>query len=296
MMFRAGIAADLDRAAARVRRVLDRGAVDRIAGFIEGARTVDGGFADRGGKSDLYYTLFGVASTRALRGRIRRRDLGAYLDRQALDPLDLVHLTCLIQCQRLCHPLGVPRRTRRQVLVNMARFRTPDGGFAEQGSRPDATPYGTYLAVLAHDVLGSRIPDEDHLSAVASRLLRHSLSSPCGPLGLSATASAILVAQSLGCEIAVDQAVAQLNRFRPANTGFLACVDAPSPDLLSTAVAAFTRRRLGRPIAGVEAAEIAAFVQSLWHEKGGFRGGEHDDDPDCEYTFYGLLALGSLTP
>jgi hypothetical protein len=36
------------------------------------------------------------------------------------------------------------------------------------------------------------------------------------------------------------------------------------------------------------------FVDSLWNAEGGFHGNWTDDELDCEYTFYGLLALGHL--
>ena len=36
------------------------------------------------------------------------------------------------------------------------------------------------------------------------------------------------------------------------------------------------------------------FVESLWDDSGGFRGHLLDPVADCEYTFYGLLALGAL--
>jgi len=35
-------------------------------------------------------------------------------------------------------------------------------------------------------------------------------------------------------------------------------------------------------------------VQSLWHEDGGFSSQQLDTTTDCEYTYYGLLALGCL--
>jgi hypothetical protein len=37
------------------------------------------------------------------------------------------------------------------------------------------------------------------------------------------------------------------------------------------------------------------FVDSLWSNAGGFHGHWGDDHLDCEYTYYGLLALGHLS-
>jgi len=34
------------------------------------------------------------------------------------------------------------------------------------------------------------------------------------------------------------------------------------------------------------------FIDSLWTAEGAFHGSWADDEPDAEYTFYGLVALG----
>ena len=66
------------------------------------------------------------------------------------------------------------------------------------------------------------------------------------------------------------------------------------PDLLSTAVALHALSSLERPPA--DHADITLdFVDTLWTNRGGFHGHWADDDLDCEYTFYGLLALGHLS-
>ena len=37
------------------------------------------------------------------------------------------------------------------------------------------------------------------------------------------------------------------------------------------------------------------FIDSLWTSRGAFYGHWADDTLDCEYTYYGLLALGHLS-
>ena len=69
--------------------------------------------------------------------------------------------------------------------------------------------------------------------------------------------------------------------------------DAPVPDLLSTATALHALSSLHTPIDGIREACLD-FVDSLWTSQGAFYGTWADDVPDCEYTFYGLLALGHL--
>jgi len=37
------------------------------------------------------------------------------------------------------------------------------------------------------------------------------------------------------------------------------------------------------------------FIDTLWNSQGAFYGTWEDDALDCEYTYYGLLALGHLS-
>ena len=47
----------------------------------------------------------------------------------------------------------------------------------------------------------------------------------------------------------------------------------------------------------VQMAQLAEGLgfDSLWNAAGGFHGNWTDDTLDCEYTYYGLLALGHLS-
>jgi len=47
-------------------KLLDTQTIDEIKDFIKSQHTKQGGFADKGGKCDLYYTLFGCYITEAL--------------------------------------------------------------------------------------------------------------------------------------------------------------------------------------------------------------------------------------
>ena len=79
-----------------------------------------------------------------------------------------------------------------------------------------------------------------------------------------------------------------------ASGGFVATPAAPVPDLLSTATGLHALATLHVPLTGVYESCLD-FVDSLWTNRGGFFGSWVDDTLDCEYTYYGLLALGHLT-
>jgi hypothetical protein len=68
---------------------------------------------------------------------------------------------------------------------------------------------------------------------------------------------------------------------------------APMPDLLSTATALHALAGLQAPLDAIRE-PCLDFVDSLWTGKA-FCGHWSDDVEDCEYTYYGLLAIGHLS-
>jgi hypothetical protein len=107
------------------------------------------------------------------------------------------------------------------------------------------------------------------------------------------TAAATLLFKTLGRDIDSHWTVWLLDRCQSSG-GFLATPKAPVPDLLSTATGLHALTTLKAPLDGVQEACLD-FVDSLWTNRGGFYGSWLDDTLDCEYTYYGLLALGHLT-
>jgi prenyltransferase beta subunit len=78
--------------------------------------------------------------------------------------------------------------------------------------------------------------------------------------------------------------------------GFTAITFAGStgiPDLLSTATALHALSLAGVSV-GDRREKHLDYLDSLWSPQGGFRGHAADEVVDCEYTYYGLLSLGSL--
>ena len=91
-----------------------------------------------------------------------------------------------------------------------------------------------------------------------------------------------------------DELTAWLLARHHRDGGFFATPQAPIPDLLSTATALHALTGMHADIARIQE-PCLDFVDSLWNNKGGFHGNWGDDDIDCEYTFYALLALGHLS-
>ena len=76
--------------------------------------------------------------------------------------------------------------------------------------------------------------------------------------------------------------------------GFLAAPQAPIPDLLSTATALHALAGLHVDFEHLKESCLD-FIDTLWTPRGSFFGHWGEDILDCEYTYYGLLALGHLS-
>src|SRR5689334_14538510 len=137
-------------------------ASDLVRQFLASQLLPDGGFADRSGKSDLYYTVFGLESTIAL-----RRDppnSSAYLEQFAEgDGLDFVHLACLCRCWANLSRGDFRRIPREAILRRLEGFRSRDGGFAQTPGAETGTLYAAFLAFGAYQDFQIELPDPGRL-------------------------------------------------------------------------------------------------------------------------------------
>jgi len=117
---------------------------------------------------------------------------------------------------------------------------------------------------------------------------------PGMPIGsTTTTAAAVTLCRHLGLPLAEGTAEWLLAR-QHSSGGFLAVPAAPLPDLLSTAVTLHALDSMQVPLSRVKE-PCLDFIDTLWSAEGGFHGHWADDHLDCEYTYYGLLALGHLS-
>lgn len=271
---------------------LERRAATQLAAFVVSRQHSDGGFCGRDGASDLYYTLFGLMCCHAA-GHAPASAVGDYLAGfTAPADLDLVHLACLVRARAIAlGPEGV-KKDGAAVLC-LESFRSEEGGYGLARSLARGSVYAGFLAFLAYDDLGLVVPDPQGLqSSVGAHATADGGYADAGDTATTTvTAAALLLLSALGMP---PGAVATecLRAMRCPTGGFRASMDAPVPDLLSTASALYALSHLGGVTEDTGVACIE-YVEGLWQEAGGFCGSEFDRVPDCEYTFYGLLALGS---
>ena len=254
----------------------------RIAGFVLAQQHADGGFRGRSSASDLYYTFFAIRALNALGVALPVSPMAAHLRgfRRGED-LDFVHLACLA-----CASGDVlPGERDEDVLGRLETFRVAEGGYSEKRGAVQPTAYGAFLAVLAYEAQGMPVPNREALARSVASLT---------PNVTTAVAARVILLGALG--IAPPASVGKGLLARAARGGgFRAAFLAPMADLLSTATALCALRALGQPLDGIREAGLD-FVDSLWHDSGGFLGHALDLTPDCEYTYYALLSLGVLAP
>ena len=268
----------------------------RLEAFIRSQVSPGGGFADRSGRADLYYTVFGIESLSALGLEVPRGPLRNYLEGFGDGAgLDLVHLACLVRCWSAC--LGEPPAGRRRRLLELlAEHRTSDGGYALRPGTEAGTAYGCFLALGICQDLHVELPRPGDVLAFLETL-RAGAGGYGNSAGLSlaqvpATAAAATVRRHL--DSPPEPTVAEwLLAQRRQDGGFAAAPIVPRSDLLSTATAVHTLAHMGVPLDELRG-DTRAFVEGLWCDSGGFRSQGGEESPDCEYTFYALLTLGHL--
>ncbi len=311
-----------------------------VHGFLLRQQNADGGFNDRGGKSDPYYTVFGLEGLSSLQihGPQSALDGPDVIERTKNylrsfgdgAGLDFVHLCSLARCWAAILTLGSTEicqtDTRDRILRCIESYRTGNGGYNPIPGAAFGTAYGAFLALGAYQDLNQDLPEPLRLvqslktlettdgawtnerteqqgggkdAGGGSRHIFPASSLRAAASGLrtdgatNATAAAANVLRNLRLPLNLSVGEWLLAQAHPQG-GFLAAPGAPLPDLLSTATALHTLAGLQVSFAPVKE-PCLDFIDTLWTNEGGFYGHWGDDHLDCEYTYYGLLALGHLS-
>lgn len=271
-------------------------ATDLVREFVISHQHSDGGFCDRSGDPDLYYSVFGLGCMMALDMPLDEGREASYLRRfDAGEDLDLIHFSALCRCWSA---IGGPDKALRQRLEDrLASFKAGDGGYHVTPGAPMGNPYGNFMALGAMQDLEIEPPDVNALVAgclahgAKDGGLANDLNLPMGNVPAVAASEAVL--RNLGTTLPGVHGD-WLERQAYGEGGFFAVPQAPMPDLLSTATALHALRGMDRDLEPYREACLD-FIDSLWVNKGSFYGSWGETYLDCEYTFYGLLALGHLS-
>ncbi|MCE9519622.1 MAG: terpene cyclase/mutase family protein [Verrucomicrobia bacterium] len=268
-----------------------------VADFVKSRLTDAGGFADRDGRPDLYYTVFGLEAMLALQLEPGAGNVAEYLVKSAkAESLDFVHACSLARCGAALQRNFFVDEARDALVRRIQAFQTPDGGFHGAPERTHGSAYGALLAWGALSDLDASLLEPQQLLG-SLRMLQLADGSFANERGLeqgstSATAAALILFRHLQEPPPVQSGTWLLEQ-QHVSGGFLATPKAPLPDLLSTAVALHALDGL-EILSQMDRERCLDFVDSLWSAEGGFHGHWADDALDVEYTYYGLLALGHL--
>jgi prenyltransferase beta subunit len=253
--------------------MLDINAYNDLKNYIGGRTHPSGGFKDRAGKPDLYYTLFGTFLAEALELQEILNTTRHYIENEIRihEPVG-VHLHC---ASILASKLSADKRLKSDL---QKRIRTNlDDTLLKNPA------YGMFVTMLACYYSG------DYKGFF--RIRKHLKSLPLNEHVPSTVLAALAVLQHTFRRSTGDL-TNKLMEFYDGHGGFRAVNTAPVPDLLSTAVTLYSFYFTRQDLRSIKP-ECLVFIDSLYQE-GGFGANILDPEPDIEYTFYGLLALGSL--
>lgn len=269
-----------------------------VADFLRGQLNDDGGFKNRAGDSDLYYSVFGIEGLLALRAELPVPQVASYLRGfGGGDSLDLVHASCLLRCWAAMPPEVRREAPRKEVLRRVAHYRASDGSYGTEPGADHGTLYGCFMATGAYQDAGTELPDPPAVQRCIHRLRAADGGYANGddlPMGLTpSSAAAATLLRNLGEPVPMELAAWLLARHHK-DGGFFATPLAPIPDLLSTATALHAISGMQSSLEAVKE-PCLDFIDSLWTNRGTFYGNWTEDVTDCEYTYYALLALGHLS-
>ncbi|MCY3023959.1 MAG: terpene cyclase/mutase family protein [Planctomycetota bacterium] len=289
---------------------------EKHARWIMAQQRPEGGFANRRGEPDLYYTAFALRSLSTL-GRLdtetAQRAMRFLLDRleqpeaaRVKQPrgalCDAVMATSwwdsLALCEEVLGPqLDAARRAdaRAATSARLSALRRPDGGWAKTDVDAAGSLYHTFLVVCVYLRTEQEPPQPEQALAFLHALARKDggfLENRYSKRpGTNGCAAGVGLSVLLGHLEGLEPHAAFLAGMRNAEGGFCATAGAPMADLLSTYTALITLGILDKLEPPLAAAGLR-YARGLEAADGGYVGFALETTPDCEYTFYGLGVEG----
>jgi prenyltransferase beta subunit len=274
--------------------LLDQEGQQEVFQFLKSQQQEDGGFIDRGGRSDLYYSLFGmlllkvwgmghgaslpepVEGTPQPVTKVAER-LKQFIQSQSSKEVPgFIEQCCLALEQK---ELKINWISRFKTLVKLSRSFWYERYYINLS-------YRSFVLFLTLDAV---LPFRGLLKRFSGKMLSRvevNEHSPCSEI-----AAKVFLLKMLGKDDSDEQQL--LMSFASETGGFRAFQHLEQADMLSTAVALFALQFSGCDLRLVKPASLDFIQQNYFN--GAFLSGDGDPTTDLEYTFYGLLALGTLT-
>lgn len=241
--------------------------------FITSQQHVNGSFTDRAGNPDLYYSLFGLwlsMATEQTELLAKLKKFASTIDREKLGPVEQMSLS-LIQNE-------LQPETEKRSVFSLLRM-------LNQKGKNISLSYRFFLFALMVDAAGKNKSFYYFFARIYLLFYKLQSDFPC-----SVVAAYTYAHKMLGLKVGKSRT--QLMQYYLESGGFKAFDTSTNSDMLSTAVALFVLKETKADLRLLRPATLE-FVQNNYFE-GAFLSGDGDETRDLEYTFYGLLALGSM--
>lgn len=309
----------------KTKNLLSDEALFEIKSFVHSQHCETGGFIDRAGKADIYYSVF--AYTLALAYDI---NLDIVQEQEFLETwnteydLDLVHAVCYIRCylllqviqQNQTFGLKLDNLDSENFLAKLAMnklikkakknckaqfeiidsFRSKDGGYNHNVKSADqATVYASFLVwTLFQDLnVGERTLNEISQPISNLQCTDHSFANDASSITGVSSATAAGLIMTLGQNNNKSSVIDYLMKNYTQRGGFKAAQDLPIADTLSTSTVLLALYMANENLQNLSEKSID-FINLHWDESGGFFGSIADMTCDVEYTYYALLGIGIL--
>ncbi|NQU51251.1 MAG: hypothetical protein HQ522_01805 [Bacteroidetes bacterium] len=254
--------------------VLDETIQQEIIAFLKSQQHKSGGFTDRAGNPDLYYSLFGFWLSLAAGSQNLLEKFELYInsqkENQSLGAIEQMALV-LINAELL-------KTHKSQSLLSLFTMVFIKG-------RKIEISYKIFLLTLAVDSQNRNKSVYYFFARIGLYFYKLHGNLPC-----SIQAALTFAKQKVGLKFTKEQE--KLVSYYVKEGGFKTFDSILSSDILSTAVALFVLRKTDYDLRLI-APDCLEFVQNNYNS-GAFLSGDGDKTRDLEYTFYGLLALGTL--
>ncbi len=300
-------------------------ALTQISSFVKSKKHPGGGFMDRAGNQDPYYSVFGYTLTYLFDIEIdTKKELQYLLGWSRIKQTDFIHAISLLRSYYIVLAIHkkkywkfleflstlsfvrnlIEKKIARQVkrdgkhwIEILENYRSNDGGFNQNKSNAEnATVYATFLAWgLWQDLSVSQKTTNELVSCIlplkkADGSFVNDIKSKSGVTTATAAGICMLKSNKKNNNDSTDWLKKQILSIG----GFAAADGASIADLLSTSTALLALNLEDEQIA-MHNNQLTEFVNLHWDNSGGFFGSIADQIPDVEYTYYGLLALGLIT-
>lgn len=259
----------------RIDAILAPEAKAELSNFVSGCQNPDGGFRNRDGSSDPYYTFFGFLIASGLGLSEELSQLKKYVLQSKKGSYSSLADNCALT---IMDALLTKKRGWQwwQAFQFLRKFKSNNGY--------DQMSYAGFLALLTFEILLGRPTFMVNFLRRILKKVKENQAMPC-----SQVAALMVLKKELGLPFNKEQDL--ISSYFDDKGGFKIYTHMADPDLLSTAVALFAMkhcnidRRLYAP-------SSICFVDSQY-DMGAFLSGDGDLTRDLEYTFYGMLALTS---